>query len=246
MARQDDSSFSEVTVSKLISLTQNDPQIRWGWPVSVSGFLRVMKWCAFLSDSEQSDETLLISGPRLYDALATETRRSGLLWSLFGGHVLYAGPATVWASGVCALRVPQLCVLLPNPVRLRFACRSVEGAAPCEPIDFELPQPTNSASSVEILGRGELASLVRLEERYSPSMLIERLTYLADCYSALVDLHSKLRQQWEADRENPEKLELSSLSGCIREMLQSIFAEYEKFCRQHDVAIPYQRPVENH
>lgn len=229
----DESAFHQMTVSEMTALFDADFREAWHQPVCVRGYLRVMHWVSFLCVDDQTPPTLLIQGPLLRDALRANAAHQ------HGGSTQFEGPATIWAVGFKDGEIPGIAIQLFRPVRIQFAGRS----SPNEPVTVDLPQPTSDKSTVEILGRGELCSLVRLEERFSTAMLLERPDWIGACFEQADEIHRRSFELWMNLKANDQLHELVAKSNTLRDMLQMLFRDYERFLLDHNLPLPFGRSI---
>lgn len=233
MSEFDESAFTEMTVPEMTALFKADFRQAWHQAVCVRGYLRVMHWVSFLCADEQAPASILIQGPLVRDALRSKCAHQ------HGGSTQFDGPATIWAIGFKDGEVPGFTIELFRPVRIQFAGRSL----PNEPITVDVPQPTLDKSTIEILGRGELCSLVRLEERFSTAMLMERPEWIAECFYQSDAIYQKIFDLWMNLKANDQLHELVANSNTLRDMLQMIYRDYERFLRDHNLPFPFGRSI---
>lgn len=229
----DVSIFHEMTLSEMTSLIDADFRQAYCQPVCVRGYLRVMHWVSFLCADEQAPPTILIQGPLVCDALRAKVPHQ------YGGSTLFEGPCTIWTIGFKDGEIPGFSIQIFQPVRIQFASHS----HPNEPVTVDLPQPTSDKSTVEILGRGELCSLIRLEERFSTAMLLERPGWIGDCFEQADEIHRRIFELWMNLKANDQLHELVAKSNTLRDMLQMIFRDYERFLRDHNLPLPFGRSI---
>lgn len=241
MSEFDDSEYQSLSIEEMQSLIKTNWRQAWNYPVRVSGYLRVtVDSFSYLSEDQDLPHTIVIQGPLLRDALELNTRG----WSLAGGRVEFAGPATIWSNGFSQVPIPGFVIRLNRPVRLRFASRRLIGP-PNEPVEITLPQPSSSQTSFEILRRGDFASLVRLLDDYSISMLLNRrgIERLADCFIDVEEILQTLCQNSRDVKGDSTNHELIAKAEMVCHVLQSSLREYEQFCRENGLPLRYGEPI---
>lgn len=236
----DEYAYQDFSIPEMESLIAADWRQAWHQPVRVAGYLRATYWFSFLSEDPEAPPSIIIPGPSLRDALEVNTRG----WSLAGGCVQFEGPATIWSDGFSQVPIPGFAIHLLRPIRIRFASRN-RGGPPNEPVEFELPQPTTSTRTVEMLGRGDFTSLVCVQDDYSTSMLLSRrgVQLLAECFFNAEELVQSLLEKSRDESNHSTNQELLSKAELVRGMLQSAIRDYEKFCYEHSIALRYRSSI---
>lgn len=233
MSEFDESAFRDMTVPEMTALFKTDFRQAWHQPVCVRGYLRVMHWVSFLCADQQAPPTILIQGPLVRDALRSKAAHQ------HGGSTLFEGPATIWSVGFKDGEIPGFAIQLFRPIRIEFASWS----HPNESVMIDLPQPTSDRTEIEVLGRGELCSLVRLAERFSTAMLLERPEWIAACFDEADVLDELLFDYWLNSTGQTSLEPVIAKSRTLREMLQFLFRDYERCCRDHNLPLLYGRPI---
>ncbi len=229
--------FEDFTVPAVLDLWRKDWYEVWDRRVRISGYLRVTGWCAFLSADSTAAESIIVPGCLVKEGLCFKAPGDHQR----GGYITFEGSARVSSVGVEGTGLPAMPGMLRDIRTLDFWPRSTAADDVSAPIRFEFPVAMRERNDVEVLTGTGTVSLLRVQGRFWPLMLINEPQLFAACFAVADETHRMLYNAWKEFGGLDTVIDetMVARANSVVDLLEKFLLDYEEQCQAHGLETGY-------